>query len=96
MEDIAIYLNSQADQPGAGSAGDAARGKNKSAVCHACHGATEIEAGDGVAALKATLERLGHEVKVMTRESGLHGIRVTPAGLDGGADKRREGMVLAN
>ena len=60
------------------------------------NGATEIEAGDGVAALKATLERLGHEVKVMTRESGLHGIRVTPAGLDGGADKRREGMVLAN
>jgi len=44
MEDIAVYLNGQTDQPGAGSAGNAARGQSKSAVCHACHGPT----GDAV------------------------------------------------
>ena len=40
MEDIAVYLNAQTDQPSAGSAGSAARGQSKSEVCHACHGAT--------------------------------------------------------
>jgi cytochrome c553 len=40
MEDIAVYLQGQRAQPGAGSAGNAAAGQNKSAVCHACHGAT--------------------------------------------------------
>jgi len=60
------------------------------------NGATEIEAGPDVMALKAALEARGHAVKVMTRESGLHGIRVTPAGLEGGADRRREGVVLAD
>lgn len=40
IEDIAVYLQVQAPGPGAGSAGNAAAGQNKSAVCQACHGAT--------------------------------------------------------
>ena len=36
----------------------------------------------------------GHIVKTFTSTSGLHGIRLTPKGLEGGADKRREGSVL--
>ena len=42
------------------------------------------------------LEALGHEVKVRSLNSGLHGVMVTPDGLDGGADPRREGIVLSN
>lgn len=40
IDDIAVYLQGQANQPAAGSAGNAAAGQNKSAVCHACHGPT--------------------------------------------------------
>jgi cytochrome c553 len=41
-EDIAVYLDGQKAGPAAGSAGNAVAGQNKSAVCHACHGATGI------------------------------------------------------
>ncbi len=40
IEDIAVYLAGQTNKPGADSAGDATEGRNKSAVCHACHGPT--------------------------------------------------------
>lgn len=40
IEDIAAYLEGQSVDTSAGSTGDAARGQSKSAVCHACHGAT--------------------------------------------------------
>jgi cytochrome c553 len=39
MEDIALYLEGQKVKPEAVTSGNAA-GQNKSAVCHACHGAT--------------------------------------------------------
>lgn len=60
------------------------------------NGVTELEDAPGTAAIKTALEKRRHKVRVFSRESGLHGIRVTPGGLDGGADKRREGVVLAN
>ncbi|MFQ5774046.1 MAG: gamma-glutamyltransferase [Kiloniellaceae bacterium] len=57
------------------------------------NGATELEAGTALAALKARLEALGHEVRVRALTSGLHGIAVSAGGLVGGADPRREGVV---
>ena len=45
---------------------------------------------------KAALEALGDEVRVGEFPSGIHVIRVTPKGLRGGADPRREGVVVGN
>lgn len=60
------------------------------------NGRTELEADTPIAALKPALEALGHEVGVGSLNSGLHGILVTPHGLDGGADPRREGVALGD
>jgi len=60
------------------------------------NGATDLEAGTGLEAAKPALEALGHEVNVIEMTSGLHGIRRTPQGLQGGADPRREGVVLGD
>jgi gamma-glutamyltranspeptidase/glutathione hydrolase len=60
------------------------------------NGDTEIEDGRVVAPLREGLERLGHVVVVKDHDSGLHVIRVTPAGLEGGADARREGVALGD
>ncbi len=60
------------------------------------NGATELEKGTMLEALKPTLEEMGHTVKLVTNASGLHGIRVTENGLDGGADKRREGVAIGD
>ena len=43
---------------------------------------------------KPALEALGHQVRVGAFASGIHVIRVTKDGLVGGADPRREGVVL--
>lgn len=46
--------------------------------------------------LAAPLADMGHEVRVHDLTSGLHGVRALPGGmLDGGADPRREGVVIA-
>jgi gamma-glutamyltranspeptidase/glutathione hydrolase len=37
------------------------------------------------------LRALGHQVQISDRPSGLTGIRVTPRGLEGAADPRRDG-----
>ncbi|HMA15044.1 MAG: gamma-glutamyltransferase [Bacteroidota bacterium] len=58
------------------------------------NGATDLEAGTPVEAAKPALEALGHEVNVTGMTSGLHGIRRMESGLEGGADPRREGVVL--
>jgi gamma-glutamyltranspeptidase / glutathione hydrolase len=59
------------------------------------NGSTQVEAGAALEAVVPTLEAMGHEVEVRPLTSGLHGIRVTEDGLDGGADRRREGVVIA-
>jgi gamma-glutamyltranspeptidase / glutathione hydrolase len=60
------------------------------------NGATELEKNTDLAGHAEALRRLGHEVRAGSLVSGLHGIRVTPDGLDGGADKRREGVALGD
>jgi gamma-glutamyltranspeptidase/glutathione hydrolase len=60
------------------------------------NGATELEQGTEVAAAADTLAALGHKVEVASLDSGLHGLRVTVRGIEGGADRRREGVVLGD
>lgn len=59
------------------------------------NGPLELEVGTPLADLKPDLERLGHTVEVKPITSGLHGIRRTANGLEGGADPRREGVALS-
>lgn len=56
--------------------------------------ATEIEAGSPLEAVAPRLRAMGHEVKFESFPSGLQGIVILPDGLQGGADPRREGVVL--
>jgi gamma-glutamyltranspeptidase/glutathione hydrolase len=60
------------------------------------NGTTEIEAGPGAAALAAALTQRGHRVQVAERSSGLVGIRVTPRGLEGATDPRRDGAAMGD
>ena len=60
------------------------------------NGKTDLEKGTTVAAHKAALEALGHTVRVRNMTSGLHAIKVTENGLEGGADPRREGVALGD
>lgn len=57
-------------------------------------GPVEIEDGAAPAGLKEKLEAMGHEVETRALTSGLQGIAVTPRGLEGGADRRREGAAF--
>ncbi|MCE9650980.1 MAG: gamma-glutamyltransferase [Parvibaculum sp.] len=58
------------------------------------NGPLEIEEGTSLEKLVPGLKQLGHEVKLQSMNSGLHGIRITARRLDGGADPRREGKVV--
>ncbi|MGB3809424.1 MAG: gamma-glutamyltransferase [Parvibaculum sp.] len=58
------------------------------------NGPLEIEQGTELEKLVPQLKQLGHEIKLQAMNSGLHGIRATAKGLDGGADPRREGKVV--
>lgn len=60
------------------------------------NGTLDLEKGTALAPLQSKLEALGYKVKTRTLNSGLHGILVTNEGLQGGADPRREGVVLTD
>jgi gamma-glutamyltranspeptidase / glutathione hydrolase len=58
------------------------------------NGPTELERGTPLERLAPELERMGHSVRIRAEASGLHGIMRTKDGWAGGADPRREGVVL--
>jgi gamma-glutamyltranspeptidase/glutathione hydrolase len=58
--------------------------------------AVVVERGAATATLRQGLEALGHVVQESDFNSGLAGIVVTPQGLTGGADPRREGVALGD
>lgn len=57
-------------------------------------GKYDLEEGTGATDLQAELEAIGYEVGVRGLNSGLHGIVIEDGKLMGGADPRREGVVL--
>ncbi len=58
-------------------------------------GTYDLEAGTDAETMKTGLENIGYEVKIRDLNSGLHGISISDDGLEGGADPRREGVVIA-
>jgi gamma-glutamyltranspeptidase/glutathione hydrolase len=60
------------------------------------NGATELEKGTALETLAPQLQAMGHEVKLTDMTSGLAVIAVTPEGLVGGADSRREGVAVGD
>lgn len=59
-------------------------------------GATELESKTGITWLEGGLRLLGHNVRVIELTSGLQGIHRGREGWVGGADPRREGVVLGD
>ncbi len=57
-------------------------------------GTFDIEEGTAADALDAPLQALGYETENKALTSGLHAIAVTPDGLAGAADPRREGIAI--
>lgn len=57
-------------------------------------GTFDLEEGTQAAALLPALEALGFKVKIKEMNSGLHAIAISPDGLSGAADPRREGIAL--
>ncbi len=56
----------------------------------------ELEKNTKAERFRDALEAKGHTVKIRHLTSGLHGIEVTKMGLVGGADPRREGVVMGD
>jgi len=57
-------------------------------------GTFELEAGTSAATLQSDFEALGFKVVTKEMNSGLHAIAISPEGLSGAADPRREGIAL--
>ena len=55
-----------------------------------------VESGPKLDQLAASLTAMGHDVRRMELTSGEHIIAVSPGGLEGGADPRREGVALGD
>jgi gamma-glutamyltranspeptidase/glutathione hydrolase len=59
-------------------------------------GVYDLEAGTKAADMAKDLEALGYQTKTGDQNSGLHGIEITPVGIEGGADSRREGVAVGD
>jgi gamma-glutamyltranspeptidase/glutathione hydrolase len=57
------------------------------------NGPTEIEKDTELEGRAGDLKSLGHDVRAIPMPSGLHGIRRTAAGWEGGADPRGQGVA---
>ncbi|MEO4042493.1 gamma-glutamyltransferase [Hoeflea sp. CAU 1731] len=57
-------------------------------------GAFDVEDGAQAENLSEKLTAMGYEVKIRELNSGLHGVVIRDGQLEGGADPRREGLVL--
>lgn len=57
---------------------------------------TTLEKGTALETLKPSLEAKGHRVSIRDLNSGIHAIEVQGDTLRGGADPRREGLVLSH
>ena len=57
-------------------------------------GTYDLEKGTAAEKFAEPLEKLGFTVNIRDLNSGLHGIEITPEGLQGGADTRREGLAI--
>ncbi len=60
------------------------------------NGGTDLEQSTALVGLVAGLEKLGHKVRLRGLNSGLHAISLSPNGLAGAADPRREGLVAGD
>jgi len=60
------------------------------------NGPTELEKGTAAVALQSRLEALGHEVRISEQNSGVQTIVRARGRWIGGADPRREGVVMAD
>jgi gamma-glutamyltranspeptidase/glutathione hydrolase len=59
-------------------------------------GPVALEADSAAAALAPALQAMGHTTQLRAMSAGAQAIRVTPQGLLGGADRRREGVALGD
>jgi len=57
---------------------------------------TYLEEGTVLETYADELSEMGHEVEIVSFESGLNGIRRVPEGYEGGADPRRSGVALGD
>ncbi len=58
------------------------------------NGTTDLEEGTTAQMLQSQLDSLGHQTRVRSLTSGLHGIEIVNGVMRGGADPRREGIAL--
>ncbi len=57
------------------------------------NGPTELELGSEIENISAALQAMGHDVKLIEMNSGLHGMWRTKSGWQSGTDPRREGAA---
>jgi len=57
------------------------------------NGPTEVERGTELERIIPALKSIGHDARAIEMTSGLHALRRTAGGWEGGADPRREGVA---